>query len=152
MFGYFEFHTWKQPGKQKERYMITLHSKNYKIFQNFGFAKMGGGGYRLPYKVAKSGFEISYPACIYSTKAKKSHMYSMSRLPLKMMLGHWTVCACVKDNKWPESMLIWEIVWESKPDFSCLYARSSLDRETFNPCVLKRFPGQIFIWSTARYW
>ena len=27
--------------KQKEWYMITLHSKNYKIFQNFGFPKMG---------------------------------------------------------------------------------------------------------------
>ena len=31
---------------------------------------MGGGGYRPPYKVAKSGFEISSPACIYSAKTK----------------------------------------------------------------------------------
>ena len=50
--------------------MIILHSKNYKIFQSFGFPKMEGGGggggggptkKKIPttYEVAKSGFEIS---------------------------------------------------------------------------------------------
>ena len=44
--------------------MITLHSKNYKIFQNFGFPKMGGiptpiKNLPTTYEVAKIGFEIS---------------------------------------------------------------------------------------------
>ena len=66
--------------------MLTLHSKNYKIFQNFGFPKMGvggvGGGCRptekkMPttYEVAKSSFEISRMYIFKKSNKKKKISY-----------------------------------------------------------------------------
>ena len=61
--------------------MLTLHSKNYKIFQNFGFPKMGvGGGWegdadphkkKCPPHMRWQKVVLRSPECIYSRKAKK---------------------------------------------------------------------------------